>query len=291
MLAAVIALIALVGVVATAMAGRSRLTAQRRTLDAYAARLADRENKVQALQQEISYARKDLMAAKEQLVVSREDADAETARYARCIRDLRPAADARFTLADSDAVQAAQRLAELEQYVVRSLEHDTAAGPRSRVLRGSLFARQSAVLDLVPELADELLAKLAACVIFRQPDGPNGCRWYLRWPANAPAPELALGSLLRAATSVADPAGEEPGIAQLRGLLAALQESGPAVLNLGPLIVSRTAARLSAGLAPADWPGLTGIHTAAAIEGIGPDLLRSIGASGVVDLTEWPVSV
>jgi hypothetical protein len=101
MLAVVIALLAVAGVVTTAVTGRSRIAAQRRTLDAYAARLADRENKVQALQQEISYARKHLVAAKEQLVLSREDADAEAASYATCIRSWRGARVLALLTADS----------------------------------------------------------------------------------------------------------------------------------------------------------------------------------------------
>jgi hypothetical protein len=286
MLSLILAVIALAGVVATALVGRSRLTAQRNTLDAHAGRL----NNVRALPQEVSYARKELAAAKEQLALSREHADSEAAKHTQSITDQRPAADARFTAADTDAVHAAHRLTELEQYVRRSLDHLAAAEPRSRVIRGSLFARQCAVLDLLPELQEELLAELGASVLYRYADGPNGWRMYLRWPGNAPAADIKLGALMMAISPAASAADEERGTTQLRSLLGAMREGGPALLQVGPLVVHQGEQRMFAGYMPDRWPGPGEVHQDAAIKGVDTDLLQSMDARDVVELTDWRFS-
>jgi len=287
--ALVVAGIALALAAVTALVGRRWKAVLNAALDQSDTRLEALEAELRSLNNEISFAKKEVAAAKEQLSVSRENYDEAAVKHARRIARMRPWADVHFAAVDTHAVQTGQLLKELEQYAVRSLEHEAAAGPESRILRGGLYARQPSVLDLGPELVDNLLAALQARVMYRQPDEPHGTKFYLRWPETARPPELEFGSLLTADSAADAPDSAEPGTAQLRAVLHALHDGGPAVLHLGPLIVARTAARMSAGIAPTDWRGhLEDGQKTAAIEGTGPDLMAEIGAEQVADLTEWP---
>jgi hypothetical protein len=245
--------------------------------------LQRRDDEVQSVQNNVSIASKQLAVAQEQLQVSRENYDEaiETIQeQERQLAHLRRRADAHFLTADTDAVEASRLVTELEHYAVVSLEQE-AAGSRPRILRGGLYARR-AVLDLVPDLVDGFLTAVEAGLMYRQADRPHGSRFYLRWPGDLTSPDTLLKSLLDAADSPAEP-DEPPGTAELRTLLHALQVGSPAVLQLGSLVVERTATKLSAGIAPADWNGPTDEQKAAALQGNEPELITQIGASRVID--------
>lgn len=255
-------------------------------LEDHGAQLAQQQKDLESLRTQLGVATSRLGESAEQLKISREEYDAAVKQQALLLGQLRLQADAHFLAANADAVQAARLVTELEQYAIRTLEDEAAAGPRARILRGGLYARQLSVLDVVPELAAGFLAALQASTMYRQEDGPHGARFYLRWPATASAPDLVLAALLTAATH--PPAGQEdPGTAQLRAVLHALHDGGPAVLHLGPLVLARTRDRMLAGIAPAGWRGLDDLQKTAAVEGIGPNLLSQIGAAHVTDLTGW----
>jgi hypothetical protein len=245
--------------------------------------LQRRDDEVQSVQNNVSIASKQLAVAQEQLQVSRENYDEaiETIHeQERQLAHLRRRADAHFLTADTDAVEASRLVTELEHYAVVSLEQE-AAGSRPRILRGGLYARR-AVLDLVPDLVDGFLTAVEAGLMYRQADRPHGSRFYLRWPGDLTSPDTLLKSLLDAADRPAEP-DEPPGTAELRTLLHALQVGSPAVLQLGSLVVERTATKLSAGIAPADWNGPTDEQKAAALRGNEPELITQIGASRVID--------
>jgi hypothetical protein len=250
--------------------------------------LQRRDDEVKTVQNDVSVASKQLAVAQEQLKVSREDYDEaiETIReQERQLAHLSRRADAHFLTADTDAVEATRLVTELEHYAVVSLEQ-AAAGSRPRILRGGLYARR-AVLDLVPDLVDGFLTALEAGLMYRQADRPHGSRFYLRWPGALPSPEILLDTLLKAADKQAH-SGEPAGTAELRTLLHALHAGSPAVLHIGPLVIERTAAKLSAGIAPASWYGLTDEQKQAALDGTEPELITQIDACRVVD---WPMEL
>ncbi len=253
-----------------------------------ATELQRRDDEVQSVQNEVSLASKQLAVAQEQLKVSREDYDEAIVtirEQERQLAHLSRRADAHFLTADSDAVEATRLVTELEHYAVVSLEQE-AAGSRPRILRGGLYARR-AVLDLVPDLVDGFLTSLEAGLMYRQADRPHGTRFYLRWPGVLPSPEILLDALLKAAEKPAH-AGEPAGTAELRTLLHAMHAGSPAVLHVGPLIIERTAAKLSAGIAPASWHSVSDGQKKGALDGNEPELITQIDASRVID---WPTEL
>jgi hypothetical protein len=253
-----------------------------------AGELERRDVELASVQNDVSLASKQLAVAQEQLKVSREDYDEAIVtikEQERQLAHLWRRADAHFLTADSDAVEATRLVTELEHYAVVSLEQE-AAGARPRILRGGLYARR-AVLDLVPDLVDGFLTALEAGLMYRQADRPHGSRFYLRWPGGLPSPEILLDTLLKAAEKTGH-AGEPAGTAELRTLLHALHAGSPAVVHVGPLVIERTAAKLSAGIAPATWHGLSDEQKKAALEGNEPELLTQIDASRVID---WPTEL
>ena len=273
-----------------AVAGRRRLGALQTALADCTARLQQQQERLQATSNEITNANRAINGAREQLAVSQENYDSAIREHAATIGELRQWAAAHLTSADNEAVQSARLVTELERYAVRTLEDQVATVTKPIILRGGLYARQLAVLDIVPELVAGLLTDVQASLLYTQYDGTHGRRFYIRWPGegpgNSPSPEFLLGSLLQAAEL---PDGTAPpGSARLRDVLHALHGGGPAMLYLGPLVVARTPTRMLAGLAPAGWPGPDDDQATTAWTGLGPDLLEQIGASGVVNLTEWP---
>jgi hypothetical protein len=285
---AVLALILAAIAIAIGIAAMRRIAGLSSALSWSATELERRDDEVKSVQNDVSLASKQLAVAQEQLKVSREDYDEAIVtirEQERQLAHLWRRADAHFLTADSDAVEATRLVTELEHYAVVSLEQE-AAGARPRILRGGLYARR-AVLDLVPDLVDGFLTALEADLMYRQADRPHGSRFYLRWPGVLPSPEILLDTLLKAAEKT-DPAGEQSGTEELRTLLHALHAGSPAVLHIGPLVIERTAARLSAGIAPASWHGLSEEQKKAALDGNEPELITQIDASRVID---WPTEL
>jgi hypothetical protein len=280
LLALIVAAIAIV----VGIAALRQIGALSSALSWSATELQVRDDEVKSVQNDVSLASKQLAVAQEQLKVSRENYDVaiETIReQALQLAHLGRRADAHFLTADTDAVEASRLVTELEHYAVVSLEQE-AAGSRPRILRGGLYA-QRPVLDLVPDLVDGFLTALEAGLMYRQADRPHGSRFYLRWPGELTAPDTLLDTLLNTAQKP-EQDDEPSGTAELRMLLNALHVSSPSVLHIGPLVIERTAARLSAGIAPGNWHGLTEEQKKAALDGNEPELIAQIGASRIV---EW----
>ncbi len=274
--------------VTVGIAARRHITELSDTLSWSTTELHRREDEVKSLQDDVSLSSKKLAIAEEQLRVSREDLDkaVTTSRaQAEQLTRMSQRADAHFITADADAVEATSLVTELERYAVVSLEQEI-AGSRPRILRGGLYA-QRPVLELVPDLVDEFLTALAAGLMYRQADRPDGSRFYLRWPGNLPSPEILLDTVLKAAEKPAQP-GEQPGTPELRILLHAMHAGSPGFLSIGPLVVERTATQLLAGIAPAHWHGPTDVQKKAALAGNDPPLMAQICARRVVD---WPTEL
>ncbi len=285
---AVLALLLAATAIITGIAAMRQIAGLRSALSWGTTELQRRDDEVQSVQNHVSLASKQLAVAQEQLQVSRENYDEaiETIReQARQLAHLGRRADAHFVTADTDAVEATRLVTELEHYAVVSLEQEAAGSP-PRILRGGLYARRP-VLDLVPDLVDGFLTAIEAGLMYRQADRPHGSRFYLRWSGDLTSPDTLLDTLLNAAEKPAQP-DEPPGTAELRTLLHALQAGSPAVLQIGPLVVERTAARLSAGIAPAGWHGPTDEQKEAALDGNEPEVISQIGASRVID---WPTEL
>jgi hypothetical protein len=281
---AVLALIVAAVAIAIGIAAMRQIGGLTSALSWSSTELQRRDDDVRSVQNEVSISSKQLAVAQEQLQVSRENYDEaiESVReQGRQLAHLWRRADAHFLTADTDSVEAARLVTELEHYAVVSLEQ-AAAGSRPRILRGGLYARRP-VLDLVPDLVDGFLTAVEAGLMYRQAD-PPGSRFYLRWPKELPSPDTLLDTLLHAAEKPVQ-SDEPSGTAELRTLLQALQAGSPAILQIGPLVVERTAARLSAGIAPVGWHGPTDEQKRAALDGNEPELITRSGASRVID---WP---
>jgi hypothetical protein len=214
------------------------------------------------------------------------EADEKAAERARQAVALRRWADGYFTAAADDAAQSAQLLRGLARYVVRTLEQEAAtatAGPH--IVRCGLYAQQPSVLDIGPALLGEFRDSLNADLMYRQADGGSGIKFYWRWPGG-PTPSLKLGSMLNELVH-GDGAEDTPGAEQLKAVLRAIYEGGPSLVQIGPLLVARTEAGMSAGFVAASWAGLDAEQRDAAISGSRPDLLAELGATGIQDLTGW----
>jgi hypothetical protein len=285
---AVLALILAAIAILIGIAALRQIAALSSALSWSSTELQRRDDEVKSVQNDVSLASKQLAVAQEQLKVSREDYDEAIVtirEQERQLAHLWRRADAHFLTADTDAVEATRLVTELEHYAVVSLEQ-AAAGARPRILRGGLYAHR-AVLDLVPDLVDGFLTALEAGLMYRQADRPHGSRFYLRWPGDLASPEILLDTLLKAAEK--PPHQDEPaGTPELRTLLHALHAGSPAVLHIGPLVVERTAAKLSAGIAPATWHGLADEQKEAALDGNEPEFITQIDASRVLD---WPTEL
>lgn len=210
---------------------------------------------------------------------------AERSRQAAiALAGLRRWADDHFTAVAGDAAQTAQLVRELDRFAIRNLEYEAAAPrPGSLVLPCRLYAEQPCVLDIAPGLLDRLWSALGAEVMYQQDEG-SGVRFFLRWPSGSPTPQLKLGSLLREAASVSSAATTQSGSEELAALIRALHAGGPAVVQLGPILLARTGDGTYGGSVPADWPALGVDPLAAATSG---EPIEAMGARDVVDLTGW----
>ncbi len=216
------------------------------------------------------------------------EVDEKATERARQAVALRRWADGYFTAAANDAAQSAQILQELAHYVVRTLEQEAVtATAGSRIVRCGLYAKQPSVLDIGPGLLAEFGDALHADLAYQQSDGANGIKFYWRWPGG-PAPGLKLGSMLNEVVA-GGAVDEASGVEQLKAVLSAVYDGGPSLLQIGPLLVARSEAGMSAGFVAASWPGLNSDQRAAVMAGNRPDLLTELGATGIQDLTDWAV--
>ena len=200
------------------------------------------------------------------------------------LSDLREWARRHFIASAQESADARQLLTEIAQYTVDQLARDAREGVR--VLQCRLYARQPAVADIAPLLLAELQAALAMEQLYREPDGS---RFFVTWPDHRqqlPAP--ALRALLSSALDLAQ-AEPQPGTNELRAVLFALDEGGPSLLQVGPLLIARTHTELSAGLVHPGWAGPSVHQLQVVLSGDQPGLLHYLGAADVLDLTGWAV--
>jgi hypothetical protein len=210
---------------------------------------------------------------------------AERSRQAAvALAKLRRWADDHFTAVAGDAARTAKLVAQLERFAVRTLEDEVAASrPGSLVLPARLYAEQPCVLDIAPRLLDRLWSALGAELMYQHHDR-DSTRFFLRWPSGSPMPRLRLESLLKEVASGNSVPPAQNGTAELQALIRALAAGGPAVVQIGPMLLARTGARTCGGFVPPGWPGPGIDPLAAAIRG---ESVEAIGAHDVIGLTEW----
>jgi hypothetical protein len=275
LLAVVIAFIAVAIAIGLAVTGLLQLAELRRGLEGLAVKV---EADVKAgADRAASVASSTVEDAVTQLKISREQYDKE-------IGSQRRRTDLLYLSADAGVSKADRMVTDLERYAVRTLEHQVTSDPAPMILRGGLYSREPAVLDVVPDLLDSFLAAIEADLMYRQDDGMDGWKFYLRWPAESSEPATLLGWLLTEATAD-DSASGPQGAIELRALLSVLTHGGRAALVIGPLVVENREGGTAAGLAPAGWRGLTEDQKQTAVTGIGPAILPAIGATGIVNLS------
>jgi hypothetical protein len=274
LVAVVIAFIAVTIAIGLAVTGLLQLAELRRSLESLSLKL---EADVKAgADLAASVARSKVEDAVTQLKISREE-------YDKAIGSQRRRTDLLYLSADAGVTKADRMVTDLERYAVRTLEHQVASEPAPMILRGGLYSREPAVLDVVPDLIDSFLAAIEADLMYRQDDGADGWKCYLRWPAESSEPATMLGWLLTEATTNGSAAGPV-GAIELRALLSVLTHGGIALLALGQLVVANTPDGTFAGLAPAGWRGLTEDQKQTAVTGIGRSIMDWIGATGVIPL-------
>jgi hypothetical protein len=202
---------------------------------------------------------------------------------AEALTGLRQWADGHLTAAAAEAARSARLLQDLEQYAIATLADGTSAQGLP-ILTCGLYAQQPSVIDVGPELVEGLRSAVDARLMYQQPHGPSGIRFYLRWPTTDPRAQLR--SLLDAVRVGQGPASP-PGTAELDALFCALYDGGPAVLRLGPLVVARTAAGMSAGFAPPEWDGLDATQFETDDAWAHHDLLAYVGIADSISMTWW----
>jgi hypothetical protein len=275
--AVVIAFIAVAIAIGLAVAGLLRTAQLRQGLEALRANIA--ADVKAGAEQAASVASSKVADAVTQLQISREE-------YDKAIGSQRRRTDLLYLSADAGVSKADRMVTDLERYAVRTLEHQVTSEPAPMILRGGLYSREPAVLDVVPDLIDSFLAAIEADLMYRQDDGTDGWKSYLRWPEESSEPATLLSVLLIRATG-SDGEGEpDSGSVELRALLSVLSQGGRAGLVVGPLVVVNREDGTQAGIAPAGWRGLTEDQKRSAVTGIGPSILTSIGATGIVDITD-----
>jgi len=244
------------------------------------------------IRNEAELARKQITMALEQVNVSRLNYDAAV----DVDRKMRERAQAHFITADNDASRAGQRMDELERYTRRTLEFQATTGAKPLILRGGQYVQQIATLGIVLELVDKFLVAVDADLMYRQDDGPDGSKFYLRWSADK-APRDVLDSLTRVVAAPCTLCGSgwsgcsgsssgcpgrsaaPPGAAELRAVLEALRDGGLGVLYLGPLMLLRTQTCIQAGFLPPGFHCLTEDQKRNTVKGTGPNLMADLGVA------------
>jgi len=274
--AVVIAFIAVAIAIGLAALGLLRIAELRHSLQDLSARLAQ---EVQlGAEQAGNVASSKVADAVTQLQISREE-------YDKAIGSQRRRTDLLYLSADAGVSKADRMVTDLERYAVRTLEHQVSSEPAPVILRGGLYSREPAVLDVVPDLIDSFLASIGADLMYRQDDGDDGWKSYLRWPTDSEEPATLLGRLLGQATAKGGAAALDSGVAELQALLSVVSHGGRAGLALGPLVVVNTKDGTVAGIAPAGWRGFTEDQKQTAVTGAGAGIVAAIGATGIVEIS------
>jgi hypothetical protein len=200
------------------------------------------------------------------------------------LTQMRQWADNHFIAAAGDAARTSVAQEELGRYITSTLDQQAAAAG-SGILACALYAKQPSALDILPPLAEEFWSALGADLMYRQDDGSASRRFYVRWPQGQQ--ETKLRGLAYSAVTENDAGNAGPEITPLQAILRAVYDGGPALLQLGPLLISRSATAMSYGFARAGRLSLTPEQHQAVLTGSRPDVLRSLGAYGIIDLTGW----
>jgi hypothetical protein len=213
------------------------------------------------------------------------------AEYDQAIGKQRRRTDLLYLSADAGVSKADQMVTDLEHYAVRTLEHQVTSAPAHPIERGALYSKEPAVLDVVPDLIDSFLASLGADRMYRQDDGEDGWKSYLRWPADSDESAALLRPLLAQARAGGGADGTTDGapvagVPELRALLSVLVHGGRAAIALGRLVVANTPTGTWAGFAPDGWPGFTEDQKRTAVTGVGSSLMTAIDAADVVEITD-----
>jgi hypothetical protein len=249
---------------------------------------------------EVKEAHKKFCLQLEQMKVSQGNLDEAVKSYST----LRDRANAQFVTADTDASRTERRLNELERFTLRTLDYRATTGAKPLILRGGLYVQQIPVLDIVLELVDRFLVALGADLMYRQDDGADGSKFYLRWPLDK-TPKDVLDSLTRAVAGPCSCGGgvwsgcsgsssgcpgrssASPGAAELQAVLEALRDGGLGVLHLGPLILLRTKTCIQAGFLAPSFRWLTEDQKRKAVNIPEPDKPSLMAELGVAVFLEF----
>jgi hypothetical protein len=193
-------------------------------------------------------------------------------------------ADRQLVDAARDLTYLDQRLGDIRSHVRQQLDREVAA--KGGVLAGGIWASQAAAAEILPRLYAAFCRALQLKTVFRDPRGPGNVRFYLLWTSPAGTPlQRRLELLLRDGPD--DRAEFRPGLTELRILLVALHNAGPATFQLGPIVVSRTCDGLVGGvLTAAEVVHIDRRRTQAPMAG-NADILAVLDPARRIDLAPW----
>jgi hypothetical protein len=200
------------------------------------------------------------------------------------LAELRHQADLRLAAMARDVTRVSRYLDGVRQYVRAQLDHDVVATrgqPGHRVLAGGICTEAPAAADILPLLYDSFLQQLPLDTLFH-----DSGRHYLLWRSlNGQPIEQRLAELLRACPDPAHP--PIPGLTELRSLLLGLHHSGPATLQVGPLVVFRTTDQLAGLVLTSSEADVIDGQAALPLPEECRSLLKTLGPDRLSDLGTW----
>ncbi|HUZ22959.1 MAG TPA: hypothetical protein VMV07_04255 [Streptosporangiaceae bacterium] len=203
------------------------------------------------------------------------------------LADHRQRADRQLADVASDIAFIDQRLGDVRRHVRRRLDYEVLAGGAARrVLAGGICTGQAAAADILPLLYEDFCHAVPLEIVFREPRNRTDERFYLFWRSlTGAAAERQLGTLLTACPDGGAPS--QPGLNELRSLLLALHRAGPATLQVGPMIVSRTQGGLVGGIVTAAAANRSTSQRPDASTAEQAELLAHLEAGQLTDLASW----
>jgi hypothetical protein len=203
------------------------------------------------------------------------------------LADHRQRADRQLADVASDIAYIDQRLGDVRRHVRRRLDYEVLAGGAARrVLAGGICTGQAAAADILPLLYEDFCQAVPLEIVFREPRSRTDERFYLFWKSLHGAPaERQLETLLSACPD--GTAESQPGLNELRSLLLALHRAGPATLQVGPMIVSRTHDGLVGGILTAAEANRSPSQRPAATTAEQAELLAHLETDQLTDLASW----
>jgi hypothetical protein len=210
----------------------------------------------------------------------------EHASLRRSLAHLDPQADSQLRRAAEQSAVVAREIGSIRDYVHRQLRSGTGESRSVVQLLAVTASLEWSGADILWPMLESLCRAFGMQVRYSEPASARTGQAYWAW---TPVGQGQLDGMLREALlgATGDGSTQPAGIQQLRLTLLALYYGGPGILQVGPLLLTRTADRLSASLLTGGDPDSWGAERAAQDPA---DLVARLGRlpqRQVADLTDW----